>query len=420
MQTYQSMKDSGVAWLGEIPSEWKQKHAKYLFKQVKESVGHDPSKYELLSLTLRGIIPRSEVEGGKNPDNYSAYQVVQNNDLVMCLFDYDVTPRTVGRATTTGMVTGAYTNLRPLKGVSSRYYNYFFLALDHTKELLHLCTGLRNSISKPTFLTMNLPVPDYDTQERIANYLDEEIAKIDSLISKQNRLLELLEEKRRGFALKAITKGLDPDATLVETGVDWMPEVPSHWQVIKLAYLSTILSGYSPEQTSPSSSGQYPYFKVDALNYIDNAGELRNAKDCVDEIKFTESEPFLVFPKRGGAIFTNKVAIIKKRSAFDTNLMGLRLDNKRLDLHFMYHWLQARTLNELADTSTLPQINNKHISPLKVALPPVEEQQEIVQAIGNYMILHNRLKKQITAQILLLNERRISLISSVTTGKVRL
>ena len=135
MQTYADMKDSGVAWLGKIPSIWPQKHARYLFRESKVLVGDRWGDYELLSLTLRGIIPRSEVEGGKNPEKYDAYQIVHDNDLVMCLFDYDVTPRTVGRVTQTGMLTGAYTNLKPYKGVSTRYYNYFFLSLDSTKEL---------------------------------------------------------------------------------------------------------------------------------------------------------------------------------------------------------------------------------------------------------------------------------------------
>lgn len=424
MQTYHAMRDSGVAWLGDIPAEWEQKQAKYIFRQVKESVGDDPSQYELLSLTLRGIIPRSEVEGGKNPDNYSAYQVVKNNDLIMCLFDYDVTPRTVGRATTTGMVTGAYTNLRPYKGISTRYYNYFFLALDNTKELLHLCTGLRNGISKPTFFAMDLPVPDYETQERIADYLDEETAKIDNLIDKQVSMLKLLEEKRIATINKAITKGIDDNSPKKDSGISWIGSMPEHWQIKQIKHISTVKRGASPRP-------------IDDPKYFDDLGEFNWVRiaDVTRSGKYLEKTPqklselgsSLSVKMYPGDIFVSIAASVGKPMItkikcciHDGFVYFPEIKPRELNKDFLYYIFTAgQCYLGLGKMGTQLNLNTETIGSIKIGLPPVEEQELIVAWIDEYEQEFSRLKKLCTSQIKLLKERRNSLISNVVTGKVK-
>jgi type I restriction enzyme S subunit len=423
MKTYATMKNSGVAWLGDIPAEWNQKHAKYLFNQVKESVGDDPSKYELLSLTLRGIIPRSQVEGGKNPDNYSAYQVVHENDLIMCLFDYDVTPRTVGRSTQTGMVTGAYTNLRPNTDISTRYYNYFFLALDNSKELLHLCTGLRNGLSKTTFFELNLPVPDYETQQRIADYLDRETAQIDDLIAKQQRLLELLEEKRRATITHAVTRGLNPHAELKETNIPWLGQIPAHWELTRLKYMFTINDEALSQKTDPET--EFEYVDISSV-------------DKYEGIIKRENMTFVTAPSRArrivksgdiilGAVRTYLEAIVQitpkdKEVIVSTGFAVLRPEHAS-DSDF-YSWAIRSgafmaSVVASSDGVSYPAINSDKLAALCMPLPPKNERDNITQFVSNEMAKMDALKAKILTQIDLLKERRTSLISNAVTGKIK-
>lgn len=192
--TYPEYKDSGVEWLGKIPKGWDSASTRRLFATSKRNLGETANKYKVLSLTLGGVIPRVLDGSGKNPADYATYQEFKKNDLVFCLFDYDVTPRTIGYVEEDGMMTGAYTRLIPKSETYSKYFYYYFLSLDYKKELLHLCTGLRNSIPKPLFWSMRSPLPDLEVQERIAAYLDEKTALIDQIIEKKKKITNLLRE----------------------------------------------------------------------------------------------------------------------------------------------------------------------------------------------------------------------------------
>lgn len=437
MQTYQSMKDSGVAWLGDIPAEWEQKQARYIFKQAKESVGEDPSRYELLSLTLRGIIPRSQVDGGKNPENYDTYQIVHKNDLIMCLFDYDVTPRTVGRATTTGMVTGAYTNLRPLKGVSTRYYNYFFLSLDTTKELMHLCTGLRNGISKPTFFSLNLPVPSYETQEKIADYLDVETAKIDDLIAKQELMLKLLEEKRRATIGKAVTLGLDKKSSYKETNIPWLPNINSSWKMTPLK--SLLIKSKNAIKTGPFGSdiknSDYVSSDKGYARVYTQANIIKNNLDLnpvyISKDKYDSLSSCTIMP--GDVVMTTRGTLGKSLIFTEGNELGIlhpcllrvQLNNKLLLPNFFQLLANdsgyfIEQLKYISNSTTIEVLYGNTLRDMKIALPTLTEQQDIVLQVEKINIRYQAAIKTINKQLQLLAERRASLIAHVVSGKVKI
>lgn len=417
MQVYSDMKDSGVAWLGKIPSNWPQKHARYLFRESKALVGDKWPDYELLSLTLRGIIPRSEVEGGKNPEKYDAYQIVHDNDLVMCLFDYDVTPRTVGRATQTGMLTGAYTNLKPYKGVSTRYYNYFFLSLDSTKELLHLCTGLRNGISKPVFFGLNLPFPNYDTQEKIADFLDTETAQIDNLIAKQERLLELLEEKRRATITHAVTRGLNPSVELKETNIPWLGQIPAHWNVNPLfKYV---------KENKRSNKGMLnenvltlSYGKIKEKN-LDNGGLMPESFETYQIVK---SGDIIL---RLTDLQNDKTSLRVGHSSFEGIITSAYVDisSASYKSKYLYYLLHAYDLMKVFYNLGAGLRQGMKFSDLK-RLPAFgveqDEQQQIIDYLESYERKTDELKQKIQTQITLLRERRTSLISHAVTGKIKI
>lgn len=202
---HSTVKSSGISWIGDVPGHWEFRKMHQLFTIHKEIVGDKSEDYKLLALTLRGIIPRSEVEGGKNPEKYDTYQIVKPNDLVFCLFDYDVTPRTVGYVREEGIITGAYTVLRPIVDVVPEYYSQFFMTLDNTKELLHLCTGLRSGLSKATFLGLTVPFPPIAEQKKIASSIrskEKRDLALRKLVKKQD---VLLKERYNSELFRAIT-----------------------------------------------------------------------------------------------------------------------------------------------------------------------------------------------------------------------
>ena len=204
-QTYSKYIKNGPAWFGLLPAEWNIVPMRSLFKTNKQLVTGKADQYLLLSLTTGGVKHRDLSEGGKNPTDYETYQEFKKNDLVICLFDYDVTPRTIGYVEEDGMMTGAYTRLIPQSNTDSKYFYYLYLFLDQRKELLHQCTGLRNSISKPVFWSLQNPKPTLETQKNIASFLDEKTKIIDQLIAKKEKMIELLREKRASLIYSAVT-----------------------------------------------------------------------------------------------------------------------------------------------------------------------------------------------------------------------
>jgi len=191
------MKDSGVDWIGEIPAHWERLAHKHVFRLKKVLVGKRSSEYDLLSLTLRGIIKRDmENPEGKFPAEFDTYQEVAPGDFVFCHFDVEETPRTVGLSAYAGMITGAYTVYRPQPNCDPRYLLHFHIFSDTGKKFRSLYKGLRNTISKDVFGAFKMPMPPRDEQEAIVAHIDRESGKIDALIGiKQSEIAALGEYK---------------------------------------------------------------------------------------------------------------------------------------------------------------------------------------------------------------------------------
>lgn len=191
------MKDSGIEWIGEIPKHWELIPNKFIFKLKKKQVGKRSNEYDLLSLTLRGIIKRDmENPEGKFPAEFDTYQEVKVNDFVFCLFDVEETPRTVGLSTYNGMITGAYTVMERIGENFAPYLYYYYLNADEKKQLRFLYRGLRNTIPKDSFYSIKTAIPPIQEQEQIVAYLDEVTGKIDQAIAqKQEQITKLKEYK---------------------------------------------------------------------------------------------------------------------------------------------------------------------------------------------------------------------------------
>ena len=237
-QTYPNYKPSGVEWLEDVPTHWNIKRTKAMFALTRTLVGKQSKDYQLLSLTLKGIVHRDISDGGgKIPAEFDTYQEVKKQDLVFCLFDIDETPRTIGLSSFDGMITGAYNVYRCLNVCAPEYAYYYFMHIDSFKGLKPFYTGLRKVVRAETFSNIKIPAPALEEQQKIAQFLDHETAKIDTLIEKQQRLIALLKEKRQAVISHAVTKGLNPNAPMKPSGVEWLGDVPVGWEVSNINYV---------------------------------------------------------------------------------------------------------------------------------------------------------------------------------------
>lgn len=226
--------DSGVQWIREVPKNWTRVRCKDVLRETKIQVGEDSSKYTLLSLTVNGIIVRDLSESkGKFPKEFNTYKIVKPNELVFCLFDVDETPRTVGLVTQEGMLTGAY-SVFSVRNVDVNFLYRYFISLDDRKALKPLYRGLRKVIPLPAFLSMPIYLPPLSEQRAIADWLDAKCADIDAAIELQQRMIDKLKAYKTAVIHQSVTKGLDKNANLKDSGVQWIGEVPEHWEVCHL------------------------------------------------------------------------------------------------------------------------------------------------------------------------------------------
>ena len=229
------MKDSGIEWCGMIPANWDVMPNKYVMYKKKDICPKYKGE-DILSLTMDGVIVRDLDAGGKMPASFDGYQRVMPNNLLMCLFDYDVTPRCIGLIRNEGLTSPAYSQFIMKNGNVAEYYYYYYLMIDNTKELLHLAKNLRHSFTEEQLGVINTPVPPMEIQKKIAKYLDKKCEEINAVYSDIEKQIETLEEYKKSVITEAVTKGLDPNVEMKDSGIEWIGMIPVHWNVDKIKY----------------------------------------------------------------------------------------------------------------------------------------------------------------------------------------
>lgn len=197
-------KDSGIEWVGKVPATWKIMPNKYIMtkKKVIKEVYEGES---IISLSMNGVIVRDLEAGGKMPKTFDGYQIVYPGNLLMCLFDYDVTPRCIGLIKDYGVTSPAYSQFVMNNGNYSGYYYYYYLMVDHTKALLHLAKNLRHSFTEEQLGAILAPVPTIEEQQQIADYLDTKCSEIDAIIADKKRQLDILADYKKSLIYEYVT-----------------------------------------------------------------------------------------------------------------------------------------------------------------------------------------------------------------------
>jgi type I restriction enzyme S subunit len=429
LRRYEKYKTINLPHLTEIPSHWEFLPNKALFSQVHRAVGDDWVRTQLLSLSLKGIVRRDIDSGeGKYPSDFGTYQLVETNDLVFCLFDMDETPRTVGLSGLRGMITGAYDVVRCRPGVVPAYVHYYYLYVDSFKGLRPFYTGLRKVVRPPTFMAVQMPVPSVEEQAAIAEFLDQETSKIDALIIEQQRLIELLKEKRQAVISHAVTKGLNPHVRMKPSGVEWLGEVPEHWEIVPLRRLISAnrrITYGIVQPGEPDENGRYMVRGQDYSFGWARADSIFKVSDSV-EAPYKRSRLMpgdLVMTIVGAGV--GNLAVVPEwldGANITQTTARLAIDPTQADSRFVRAVLDGpigkRSVGYFAKGAAQPGLNLEHVKLFTVTVPPLTEQREIADYIEGLIRGLESLEAAARAAILLLQERRTALISAAVTGKI--
>ncbi len=423
MQRYDTYKDSGVKWLGEIPSHWEMLALKHILKSKKVLVGKHSSQYELLSLTLKGVVKRDmDNPEGKFPASFDTYQAVEPNDFIFCNFDNEETPRAVGLSSYKGMITGAYdVLLRKNPKLTDKYLIYFFLYIDDAKRFKPLYKGLRKTVPFDSFMSYKIPVPSIKEQDAIVTYLDTATAKIDAAIAQQQKMIDLLNERKQIIINRAVTKGLNPNAKMKDSGVEWIGEVPEGWEVRKLKFLvSCNDESLSENERKDLKINYIEIGDVDSVDGVRNYTEYAYKDAPSRARRITRKGDVIVSTVRTylraiapveeeGFVVSTGFAVLRAKNVIDKDFLAFSL---------MSDCFVCKVISESVGTS-YPAINATDLLDIKIALPSLEVQKQIVVELKNKTLIINKIIDFYNHQIQLLQERKQIIINEVVTGKVK-
>lgn len=415
MRKYESYQPMGLPWLSQVPLHWSISRNKNVFEESKETVGENFSRYTLLSLTLRGIIPRDVSSGkGKFPQSFDTYKKVDVGDMAFCLFDIDETPRTVGLSAHQGMLTGAY-NIFHVKNINPQYINYYYLSLDMAKAMKPLYTGLRKTIGIDTFMGTKIPVPPYEEQNQIVRYLDWQTSKINQLINAKKRIIFLLEEQKQAAITHVVTRGLDRNAELMDSGIDYIGQAPSHWKVLLNHRIYKEKSRkFDGEETVLSLSqkdGLLPYEKMKERSL--HTASYENWK-----LVFPNDLVLNRFKAHLGVFFSSNYRGIVTFH-YGVYEPAMKIASKYYEA--LYHTPEFRRVfasKSNGMTVGLQNLSNTNFYSVYTVYPPYEEQCQIVCKIEEIEGKYRELIAKINQEIDCLHEYRTRLISDVVTGQI--
>jgi len=416
LRRYPDYKDSGVPWLGEIPSHWDEKRMRFF-------VNTNPLKSELdvADDTMISFLPMEalSVDGGMNLETnkeigevYKGYTYFRNDDVVIAKITpcFENGKASISKNLTNGIGFGTTELhvLRPKADSISKFIFYLVRSDSFMKigESEMYGAGGQKRIPESFIKNFLGALPPLDEQQAIVNFLDTELEHIDTLISKQQQLIERLAEQRSAVITHAVTKGLDADAPMKDSGVEWLGDIPEHWDVGKIKHFITCSSG----DPLDSSEIEKAYDEINAIPVIGGNGTLGYSYQS----NFKES---CISVGRVGALCGN-VHLINYESWINDNSLIVRNKTDRYLLDFIVHILRARNLNEIASRTAQPLLTGTQVKNQEFCIPDIDEQKEIV----NYIDLETKKIDQMSNSnkniIAKLQEYRSALITQAVTGKI--
>jgi len=435
-QAYPEYKDSGVEWLGELPQDWDALRGKLVFSEYNER--SESGDETLLSVSeYYGVKPRGDVidDGDflSRAESLVGYKKCETNDLVMNIML--AWKRGLGVTKYEGIVSPAYSVFRFNENADPKYMHYLLRTDIYTGHFKSRSTGVIDSrlrLYPESFGNVPIIIPPVEQQSQIANFLDHETAKIDTLIEQQQQLIKLLKEKRQAVISHAVTKGLNPSAPMRDSGIEWLGEVPEHWDVCKLKHIISVLeSGVSVNAADvPAQGNEFGVLKTSCV-YTRFFRVYENKTVVLEEYNRVKC------PIRKGAIIISRMntpELVGASAVVEDDNPNIFLpdrlwqtvfeDESRQSSRFISYFMMIQgfrnqiSLAAEGASSSMQNIAKEDYLSINIALPTVKEQDEIVAVLARKLGALNKLEKQSNRAIGLMQERRTALISAAVTGKI--
>jgi type I restriction enzyme S subunit len=433
MNKYDTYKDSGIEWIGEIPSHWEVKKVNYCFEQIGSGTTPTAGKPEYYEngqfnwlqtgdLNDADISETSKKITQKALNDYSTLRFYQKDSLVIAM--YGATIGKTGLLNIETTTNQACCVLSKPKGINHRFAFYW---LNYVKP--HVISlsygGGQPNINQEQIRSLKIQCPTLEEQTAIAAYLDRKTAEIDELIADKKRLLELYEEEKTGIINQAVTKGINPDVPMKDSGIEWLGEIPEHWEVKRLKTIARVQTGRTPK----IQNSKIDFFENGEINWF-------TPSDFNGNTELTESKRKLIFE----AFETGEVELFPENSIYLVSIgatlgkvsffrdkasanqqINIIIFSQAFSPIFGYYFLvgNKEMITLEADYTTLPILNQSKTKSLSFAVPPIQEQQSIVRHIETECARIDAKKSKTEKLIALLTEYRTALISEVVTGKVK-
>lgn len=423
MERYSEYKDSGVKWLGEIPSHWEVVRGLAVFSENKNKNTQLENSI-VLSLSYGKIIVKKDIDSGLVPEEYSSYQIVKPGFIIVRSTDLqnDKTSLRIGYVCNEGIITSAYLGLQVKGNNNDKYLYYFLHDWDITKEIYRHGNGLRQSLSWNDLRDVNVLLPPLSEQDAIVRYIDAATSKIDKAIAMQQKMIDLLNERKQIIIQNAVTKGLDENVEMKDSGVEWIGMIPKHWEILKLKRCASIKTGTTPPTNERKyfDGGRISWFTPGDLNDL----HLKFASKTITQ-KAIDDKVGRLFPAKT-IYFVGIGATVAKVSACEfaassNQQINAIICNESLDYIFATYVLKSEQefIRNMANYVTLPIINQSDTGLIDMIVPPKSEQQAIVAYLGKEMQRFDSAISNCQRQIALLQERKQIIINEVVTGKVK-
>ena len=423
MERYSEYKDSGVKWLGEIPSHWEVVRGLAVFSENKNKNTQLENSI-VLSLSYGKIIVKKDIDSGLVPEEYSSYQIVKPGFIIVRSTDLqnDKTSLRIGYVCNEGIITSAYLGLQVKGNNNDKYLYYFLHDWDITKEIYRHGNGLRQSLSWNDLRDVNVLLPPLSEQDAIVRYIDAATSKIDKAIAMQQKMIDLLNERKQIIIQNAVTKGLDENVEMKDSGVEWIGMIPKHWEILKLKRCAFIKTGTTPPTNERKyfDGGRISWFTPGDMNdlHLEFASKMITKKAIDDKVG-------RLFPAKT-IYFVGIGATVAKVSACDfeassNQQINAIICNKSLDYRFATYVLKSEQefIRNMANYVTLPIINQSDTGLIDMIVPPKFEQQAIIAYLDKQMQRFDSAITNCQRQISLLQERKQIIINEVVTGKVK-
>ena len=427
---YPTYKDSGVQWLGMVPKQWDVQPALAVYKprQVKNTSMIEKT---VLSLSYgRIIVKPPDKLRGLVPESFETYQIVEPGNIIVRTTDLqnDQASLRIGHAKDRGIITSAYMCLETTGRVSNEFGYQYLNTYDLMKIIYGYGSGLRQNLDFSHIKRMPVLVPPPDEQAAIVRFLDHADRRIRRYIRAKQKLIKLLEAQKQAIIHRAVTRGLDPNVRLKPSGIEWLGDVPEHWEVVRVKQCARTIS----KGTTPSTEGR-EILDVGPVRFL-KAENIAGGVVTDRPLCFIDDETNAILRrsqlKAGDVLFVIAGATLGKIAVVDSSVLPANTNqavafirpNCRVIPEYLAMWLQSPYVKESiwlqAVQSAQPNLSMTDLGNFAAPIPPLDEQRDILAWLGSDTAELNATIKVAKCEIDLLREYRTRLIADVVTGKL--